>query len=559
MGIRNDGRANALWGKGGRDWASRSRRLFGVIVVAALALTIAPAAAVAKDHDRGNGKHKKGETYVTAGLIDAAKKAPATEFDVIIQAEGGSKDAAKAARTADDSGKADRGGRKHDQVSRTLDWINGVAATLTGTDILWLADHTKALTITPDRKLRFFATNDQLWAEASGASSLWSGAGAPTGPAPTIAIVDSGIQPRAEFGDRLLTSVVINDANNSAGDGHGHGTFVAGLAAGSDDGYAGVAPTATLVSVDVLDDEGHGRSSDLIAAAEWIAANKDAYGIEVANFSVGAASVGVADPVNKAVEKLWLSGVTVVASAGNYAVDGAKSNVLYAPANDPFVITVGATDLAGTASADDDTMAPWSAWGWTRDGFAKPDLSAPGRYLVAAVPAGSTLARALPDRLSDGDHVRMSGTSFSAALVSGAAAQILALHPGFGPDQVKGALMLKANAMPLVTTRAEGVGELDVAASAAVSSPPNPNLGLRQFVSGSEFDDVAWYTAASASSSWDESTWTESTWTESTWYESTWTESTWSESTWTESTWTESTWTESTWDESTWTEGTLVQ
>src|SRR5207247_1803222 len=80
------------------------------------------------------------------------------------------------------------------------------------------------------------------------------------------------------------------------------------------------------------------------------------------------------DPLDKAVEKLWFSGIVVVAAAGNDA--GQESGVLFAPGNDPFVITVGAEDISGSVSTNDDFPAPWSSYGYTRDGFATPELSA---------------------------------------------------------------------------------------------------------------------------------------------------------------------------------------
>src|SRR6185437_7209135 len=122
--------------------------------------------------------------------------------------------------------------------------------------------------------------------------------------------------------------------------------------------------------------------------------NKDAYNIRVANLSLHSTSPASVfwDPLDRAVEKLWFDGVTVVAAAGNYGVDGQPSGVLYAPGNDPFVITVGADDVSGSVSTNDDTAAPWSAWGYTYDGFAKPELSAPGRYMIGPIPSSSTLA-----------------------------------------------------------------------------------------------------------------------------------------------------------------------
>ena len=138
--------------------------------------------------------------------------------------------------------------------------------------------------------------------------------------------------------------------------------------------------------------------------------------------------------------RLWLTGTVVVASAGN---DG-TGRMLYAPANDPFVITVGASDIDDTVTRRDDTNAPWTSYGYTAEGFAKPEVAAPGRWMISAVPGSSTLARTFLDRLVAPGYMWMSGTSFSAPVVSGIAAQILARHPGFTPDQVKGALMLTA-------------------------------------------------------------------------------------------------------------------
>jgi len=88
------------------------------------------------------------------------------------------------------------------------------------------------------------------------------------------------------------------------------------------------------------------------------------------------------DPLDKAVEKLWFNNVVVVAAAGNYGTLDGPSGVPFAPGNDPFVITVGATDTGKFLSTSDDVAAPWSAYGYTLDGFAKPDLAAPGRYMI---------------------------------------------------------------------------------------------------------------------------------------------------------------------------------
>ena len=135
-----------------------------------------------------------------------------------------------------------------------------------------------------------------------------------------------------------------------------------------------------------------------------------------------------------------------------------------APGNDPFVITVGAIDQAQTSATGDDFVPPWSSYGHTVDGFAKPELSAPGRYLVMPVPAASTIATALPDRVVAPGYMWMSGTSFAAPVVSGAAAQLLARHPTWTPDEVKGALMQTAR----VLAQAQAPVNLGTAAGYAV-------------------------------------------------------------------------------------------
>ena len=134
----------------------------------------------------------------------------------------------------------------------------------------------------------------------------------------------------------------------------------------------------------------------------------------------------------------------VVAAAGNNGTGTGAVDMSAAPGNDPFVITVGAIDQAQTSVTGDDFVAPWSSYGHTVDGFAKPELSAPGRYIVMPVPPASSIATALPDRVVAPGYMWMSGTSFAAPVVSGAAAQLLARHPAWTPDQVKGALMRTA-------------------------------------------------------------------------------------------------------------------
>jgi len=159
---------------------------------------------------------------------------------------------------------------------------------------------------------------------------------------PTIAFVDSGVQSRADFGSRFLASVNLSTLP---------------LVADSADGWFGTAPGANLLSIDVLDDSGMGLTSDIINACQWILDHKAQYNIKVANFSLNSSITApfFLDPLDRAVEKLWFGGITVVTAAGNYGSASGASGVLYSPADDPFVITVGAADLNGTAATGDDT------------------------------------------------------------------------------------------------------------------------------------------------------------------------------------------------------------
>jgi serine protease AprX len=560
-----ENRSNALWGTGGRE------RGFAATVFAAAAVLAMPVAAAA-DSGSGGGKLR---SFVASAIVKKAKETPDAKVRVIVQSAQGADRAANIAE-----------GKGNGHVKRKLRAVGGVAVEMPAARAAKLAEE-EGLVITPDSRVQLFdLTSDQAWPAALGFSSLWSRdavtcatnalglpldatcVAAPALVAPTppaIAIVDSGIDAgRLDFAGRVVaeTTIVTSTGTNSPGDGRGHGTFVAGVAAGAAPGHAGGAPNAPIVSVDVIDDSGSALISDVIAGVDWILANKAQYNIRVANFSLGAGAGSIKhNPLNDAVEKLWLSGVVVVASAGNYSVDGQQTNVRTAPANDPFVITVGATDVAGTSTRADDYVAPFSAWGFTADGFAKPDLSAAGRYVIGPVPASASLALERPANVVAPGYMRLSGTSFAAPVAAAAAAQVLAHHPEFTPDQVKGALMVTARAMPLVANRAGGVGELDVAAAVTVASPPNPNAGLNQFVvpdpSGSSipvFDEAAWNEAAWANAAWNEAAWAEAAWAEAAWAEAAWAEAAWAEAAWAEAAWAEAAWAEGAWAEAAWAE-----
>ena len=478
---------------------------------------------------------------VPADLLQAAQAKPNKMFKVIVQGRSatGSSTVASDVRS---TGVA---------VRRSFKVISGVSATLPGKLILRLAKVRDISAITPDVQVTSQDYQDsEMWRNTADVAPLWDATTAAGATPPAIAIVDSGIDATKtnDFGNRVVASVNFSSTSPGAtGDAEGHGTMVAGIAAGGSSDYTGVAPTAPLVSVRTADANGMSYTSDVIAGVDWILQHKDQYNIRVANFSIAGsvASSFTVDPLDQAVEKLWFNGVVVVAAVGNHGTPGA-SVPIYAPGNDPFVITVGAFDQNGTSMTWDDTVAPWSAWGTTADGFHKPDISAPGRWLVMPVPADSTLAGQLPDRVVEPGYMWMSGTSFAAPVVSGAAAQLLALHPDWTPDQVKGALMLAARPLndPNLTG---GVGEVDAAAAATVDSPPNANEGLDAYVTQNPvngqpvFDSASWNEAVASDASWTEASWNDASWAEASWSSASWAEASWADASWTEATASEST------------------
>jgi serine protease AprX len=574
-GARGDARGSGLWGtgRGGRGSDGRRSRTVkrGLVLLLVMALA-APLAASA-----GGGHHSWKASYLAPSLVRAATQTPNATVPVIVQSTDGTGEAVDALHDFSDT-------------TRKLPIVGAAAGEVVASDLPDLAEEHN-LVITPDQAMVFdgkpaggpgtkkwkpyrnphqsgpYSSSD-VWPAAVGVDQLWPSLPGPSGKdagtTPTIAFVDSGIEAsRSDFGDRVLATVELTTLpGNSPGDGRGHGTMVAGVAAGSAPGRAGAAPTAGIVSLDVMDDQGMARTSDVIAATQWILRNRKQYDIRVANFSLHSASPSSFrwDPLDKAVEKLWLSGVVVVVASGNQGQGGRSTPMAYAPGNDPFAITVGALDLHGSANPERADVPSWSAWGYTLDGFAKPELSAPGRAIVGPVPADSTLAVERPGQLMSipgGTYITLSGTSLSAPIVAGIAADLLALRPALTPDQVKGALMHEARALRRVRTLAAGVGEAYGPAAAALAFPPNPNRALDRFLikdpagEGMIFDDVSWLDAAKASPSWDAASWLDG-WADVSWSDVSWSDVSWSDVSWADVSWSDVSWSDVSWTDVSW-------
>jgi serine protease AprX len=545
---QHDERNSALWGTGSRGDDPRSARpgLRLAVVAASLAAVIAfPATAAAKNLS----------AYVPAQLMAHAQGSPAATFNVVVQGRPGQNSASIAKDFGGAAGK----------LKRAFYSINGVAGSLTGAQLVKLAQNNHVLAITPDVRLKSSDYSSQeVWRDTTGVSSLW-GTPNPFGllvapQAPAIAIVDSGIDSSkvADFGARVVAHVDFCSLcpAGSTGDLEGHGTMVAGLAAGNGSLYPGVARNANLVDLRTTRADGASRTSDVLAATDWILQNKDKYGIRVANYSMRSANPSSFrfDPLDKAVESLWFNGVVVVAAAGNFGVENTPQAMRFAPGNDPFVITVGATQTQSTTTPSDDTVAPFSAFGHTPDGFTKPDISAPGRMIISTVPMGSTLPTTVPDRVVAPGYMWMSGTSLAAPIVAGAAAQVLANHPTWTPDQVKGALMKSASRLSAVSNYAGGVGEVNAARAVALNSAPNPQKNLDKFIAPDangqlSFNGDAWAAAVASQTDWSETDWSETDWSETDWSETDWSETDWSETDWSETDWSETDWSETDWSE----------
>ena len=320
--------------------------------------------------------------------------------------------------------------------------INGVEA-LVPTALEPVLKALPGITVTPDLAVSVQSvpestgphTPSDAFLQETGATRLASQGD--TGQGVTVAVLDTGVDNLPDFSGRLAGGVDLTGGNNPFQDGYGHGTFVAGLIAGdgtsSGGQYSGEAPGARLVSIKVAGADGITHLSTLITGLQWAVDHQNAYGIKVLNLSLGyqSSQSTVANPLDQAVQAVWNSGITVVTSAGNA---GPFNGTILSPGDDPLVITVGALDDMATTSTADDEMTDFSSAGPTsRDGWAKPDLVASGRSVVSLAAPGSTIDNSHPSAQVGAANFVGSGTSFSAAITSGAAALVLADNPGLIP------------------------------------------------------------------------------------------------------------------------------
>ncbi|MFQ5741935.1 MAG: S8 family serine peptidase, partial [Acidobacteriota bacterium] len=356
-----------------------------------------------------------------------------------------------------------------ESLRNALSVINGYSARLTAAQIRLLLESELVEYVTLDAPLRLSGRKEEEEGTGETVSSPmiigahlahdlgYKGSGI------TIALFDSGISDHPDFKrSRIRVTVdftsgkpVFLDCTTTECDPYGHGTHIAGVIGGSGRRsyglYSGVAPKAKYVDVRVVDETGTGRTSNLIAAIDWVIRNKDKYEIRLANLSLGHPPVEsyTQDPLCQAVERMVEAGIVTVASAGNLGKTETHPQIwgaIVSPGNDPAVITVSAINTQGTLSHADDIATTYSSRGPTYlDNLFKPDLSAPGNAVVSTGRSDAWLAKHYPELQINKYYLQLSGSSVAAAHVSGAVALMLSANDDLTPRMVKAILMLTAS------------------------------------------------------------------------------------------------------------------
>ena len=350
--------------------------------------------------------------------------------------------------------------------------VKGAAYRIQRSQLESLANEPEVAYISPDRKLKGML---DLTAAAVNAPTAWNSYGL-TGAGIGVAIIDSGLPDHRDLKNgRGVLRIVYQQDFTGAGtvDQYGHGGHVAGIVAG--DGvdstgsmfsrtFEGMAPKANLINLRVLDQNGNSTDSIVISAIGEAITLQSQYNIRVINLSLGRPIYEsyLQDPLCQAVEAAWQSGMVVVVAAGNDGRDNSAGTngygTIYAPGNDPYVITVGAMKTMGTPQRYDDLIASYSSKGPTMiDHIVKPDIVAPGNTVVSILSNGASLAQTYPQTLvpmsyyvtgggsgSSPVYFMLNGTSMAAPVVSGAAALVIQQNPSLTPDQVKARLMMTA-------------------------------------------------------------------------------------------------------------------
>ncbi|HEY8909916.1 MAG TPA: S8 family peptidase [Desulfosporosinus sp.] len=342
----------------------------------------------------------------------------------------------------------------------------------------------------------------------------------------TIAVLDSGVASNyySKTNLNVVRSVAINPSATTADDLYGHGTHVAGIINGKGPKeVTGIAPAANIINVKLGDDQGNLSEIDLLLGLQWVYDFKDDYKIKVVNLSVSSDTAGsyIDSPLSAAVEQLWLNGVTVVAAAGNDRLN--PTDINYAPANDPYIITVGAVDSMGQDSAKESELATWSKHGVTAQGIIKPEVTAPGVDIISLLPKqDAILAIEHPDAIINKNYFEMSGTSMAAPVVTGTIALMLEANPSLTPNEIKSILL---GTDVSYKNMADTAGVIDARKAVEIAKDKDKLAALPKYKN--TWPLSSYMVNSGATIDWTKLTWGNVDWTKLTWGSVDWTKLTW--------------------------------
>ena len=514
-----------------------------------------------------------------------AREASERLVSVIVQSIGGSAGATGAVGSV--------GG----EVTHDLSIVNGVGAEVPAASLDRLRSYPGVTQITPNDKIRLHGGGPDSGEPKRIQKVVRADRGWQDdleGQGVNVALLDTGVYDHPDLAGRIVTCVDLTHEKGSAAecqDTYGHGTFMAGLIAGnggsSNGKYRGVAPEAGIVSIKAAGYDGSTDISTILAGIQWAVAFKDTHGIRVLSLSMGSDSSQDwrLSPLNYAVERAWQSGIVVVVSAGN---SGPDASTVMKPGDDPYVITVGASNDEGSMTINDDKVPVFSSRGPTRSGgFAKPDVVSPGVHTISLRSPGSAIDVKYGDTARvDGDYFKGTGTSMATATVSGAVAQMLTADPTLTPDEVKFRLTETAreidesdvhkvgagiiDAYEAATTTVEGLANQDINATSSglgLLQGDRGTVELQTYIGGlgpvglygevqASLDDLGdlnvWNGMTWKESGWDGMTWKDETWAGMTWKNGSWEGMTWKATTWDGMTWKGMTWKNEQWEGMTW-------
>ena len=508
--------------------------------------------------------------------------------------------------TNDDAAAAEVGERLRTSGARDLRRlrvVNGWSAEVPAAAVARLRAQPGVRSVSVDQRVRLLGGEPGLdpgntsslagIARVTGANDAWNAGW--TGKGVDVALIDSGVAPVPGMtSGNVVNGPDLSFESQSAAlrylDTFGHGTHMASIIAGRDVAatggqyasdsttFEGIAPDARIVSIKVADHSGATDVSQVIAAIDWVVehAKDPGFNMRVLNLSFGTDSTQWyrIDPLCFAVENAWRAGIAVVVAGGN---DGTDKESLANPAQDPYVLAVGAADPRGTKTVVDDVVPAFSSRG---SATRSVDLVAPGVSVHGLRVPGSAIDHKYPTARAGSRFLKGSGTSQAAAVVSGAAAVLLQRYPNLTPDQVKAHLTATATAFAGATPRERGAGVVNV--RRAVTTTPAVTTGQthggssgtgsleaargsyhvgdaaalltgERDIFGNAFDTVTWAASSATGTSWDGGMWLGNAWSGNAWSNDTWTGNAWSGNAWSGNAWSGNAWSDSSWEGHSWT------